>query len=75
MTAAGLRISPLDAAALGLSGALGRLREGFARYVEARSRSVAVRELRRLSDATLADLGIPRGRIREYVRDRSMPWS
>ncbi len=75
MTAAGLRISPLDAAALGLSGALARLRERFARYVVARSRAIAIRELQRLSDATLADLGIPRGRIREYVRDRRLPWS
>jgi uncharacterized protein YjiS (DUF1127 family) len=75
MTAAGLRISPVDAAAAGLDRVLGRLRDGFVRYVDARSRAVAIRHLERLSDAALRDLGVPRSRIREFVRAQALPWS
>jgi uncharacterized protein YjiS (DUF1127 family) len=75
VTAAGLRISPVDAAAAGLDRVLARLRAGLARYVEARSRAVAVRHLEQLSDATLRDLGIERRRIREVVGRQELPWS
>jgi len=70
-----LRSWPVAAAAAGPDRVLARLRAGFARYVEARSRSVAIRQLERLSDATLADLGVARSRIRQFVRDRALPWS
>jgi len=75
VTATSLRILPLAGAAPDSFGGAARLRGRFAGYVEARSRAVAIRVLERLSDATLADLGIARGGIREFVRNRELPWS
>jgi uncharacterized protein YjiS (DUF1127 family) len=74
-TAAGLRVSPVDAAAAGLERVLSRLRAALVRYGEARSRSVAIRQLERLSDETLRDLGLHRSRIRDFVRRVELPWS
>jgi len=51
------------------------LREGLRRYVDARSRAVAVRQLARLSDQTLRSLGVERSHIGEFVRNRALPWS
>lgn len=51
------------------------LREGLRRYVDARSRALAVRQLARLSDRTLQSLGVERSRIGEFVRSRALPWS
>jgi len=51
------------------------LREGLRRYVDARSRALAVRQLSQLSDETLRSLGLERGKIRDAVRRRELPWS
>ena len=51
------------------------LRQSVRRYVEARSRAVAVRQLSQLSDSTLRSLGVERSRIAEFVRNRELPWS
>jgi uncharacterized protein YjiS (DUF1127 family) len=73
--AAGLRIAPLDAAASGLHRVLARLRAVLVRYVEARSRAVALRQLEQLSDRTLRDIGLRREDIRDRVGRAESPWS
>jgi uncharacterized protein YjiS (DUF1127 family) len=75
VSAAGLRISPLDAAAAGLDRVLSRLRVALVRYVSARSRAAAIRELEALSDETLRDIGLRREEIRDVVARAEMPWS
>ena len=73
--AAGMRWSPVDAAASGLDRVLARLRAVLVRYVNARSRAAAIRELEALSDETLRDIGLPRSQIRARVMQAEMPWS
>ncbi|MDH4094646.1 MAG: DUF1127 domain-containing protein [Betaproteobacteria bacterium] len=73
--AAGLRVAPLDAAASGLDRVLAGLRAALIRYVDARSRAAAIRELERLSDETLRDIGLRREEIRDVVARAELPWS
>ena len=73
--AAGMRWSPVDAAASGLDRVLARLRAALVRYVNARSRAAAIRELEALSDETLRDIGLRREEIRNVVARAEMPWS
>jgi uncharacterized protein YjiS (DUF1127 family) len=64
-----------DAIGAGLSAAWTRLRNAFRSYVEVRSRESAIRELERLSDHTLRDIGLQRGELRDVVYRKAMPWS
>lgn len=67
---------PLGAAlADALAAAWSRVRRGFAVYVELRSKATAIRELERLSDHALRDIGLHRSSIRDTVHRASMPWS
>jgi uncharacterized protein YjiS (DUF1127 family) len=75
VSAASLRFAPAGAAGAALDGALARLRDALIGYVDARSRSVAIRELERLSDDTLHGLGLRRSQIRDAVRRKVLPWS
>jgi len=58
-----------------LAAAWQRVRSALAAYTEARARAEAIRQLERLSDHLLNDIGIQRGEIRSRVRDAEMPWS
>ena len=64
-----------DAIVAGLAAAWIRVRDAFRAYVEVRSRESAIRELERLSDHTLRDIGLHRGEIRDAVYRKAMPWS
>lgn len=64
-----------DALAAGLAAAWARTHAAFRAYVAVRSRESAIRELERLSDRTLRDIGLHRGEIRDKVYRREMPWS
>lgn len=64
-----------DALGAGLAAAWTRVRNAFRDYVEVRSRESAIRELERLSDHTLRDIGLHRGGIRDAVNRKAMPWS
>jgi uncharacterized protein YjiS (DUF1127 family) len=64
-----------DAIGAGLAGAWTRVRDAFRAYVEVRSRESAIRELERLSDHTLRDIGLHRGEIRDAVYREATPWS
>lgn len=75
MSAASLRLSRADGLAAVLAGVRLSLRAALIRYVQARSRAAAIRELERLSDETLRDIGLPRGEIRARVMQAEMPWS
>jgi len=52
-----------------------RVRGAFRAYVDIRSREAAIRELQRLSDRTLRDIGLERGSIRDAVYQREQRWS
>ncbi|MGE3572411.1 MAG: DUF1127 domain-containing protein [Burkholderiales bacterium] len=52
-----------------------RLRAAFRAYVDIRSREAAIRELQRLSDRALRDIGLERGDIRDVVYRREQRWS
>lgn len=71
------RLSYPAAEALGdaLAAAWVRVRDAFARYVELRSKAAAIRELERLSDHMLKDIGLERSGIRDAVNKQRMPWS
>ncbi|HJS39543.1 MAG TPA: DUF1127 domain-containing protein [Burkholderiales bacterium] len=73
--AASLRLSLADGLGALLGGARQHLRAALTRYVNARSRAAAIRQLERLSDETLRDIGLERDRIRTAVRRAEMPWS
>jgi uncharacterized protein YjiS (DUF1127 family) len=64
-----------DALGAGLAAAWTRVRNAFRAYVEVRSRESAIRELERLSDHTLRDIGLHRGGIRDAVYRKAIPWS
>lgn len=64
-----------EALAALLAAAWARARNAFRAYVEARSREAAIRELERLSDRTLRDIGIERGDIRDAVYRSEQRWS
>jgi uncharacterized protein YjiS (DUF1127 family) len=64
-----------EALAALLAAAWARVRNAFRAYVEIRSREAAIRELERLSDRTLRDIGLHRGGIREAVYRSEQPWS
>ena len=64
-----------DALGAGLAAAWTRVRDAFRAYVTIRSRETAIRELERLSDHTLRDIGLRRGEIRDAVYRKAMPWS
>lgn len=64
-----------DAFASALASARERARHWLATYVELRSKATAIRELERLSDHMLKDIGLHRTGIRDAVNRASMPWS
>lgn len=67
---------PLGAAlADALASAWRRVRRGLAAYLELRSKAAAIRELERLSDHMLRDIGLHRSGIREAVDRAQLPWS
>jgi uncharacterized protein YjiS (DUF1127 family) len=70
-----LSYTAADAIGAGLASAWDRVRNAFRAYVEVRSRESAIRELERLSDHTLRDIGLHRGEIRDAVYRQAMPWS
>lgn len=71
------RLSYPAAEALGDALAAGwvRVRAAFAACVELRSKAAAIRELERLSDHMLKDIGLHRSGIRDAVSKQRMPWS
>jgi uncharacterized protein YjiS (DUF1127 family) len=67
---------PIGAAvADAFAAAWGRARGWLAAYVELRSKAAAIRELERLSDHMLRDIGLHRSGIRDAVSTQRMPWS
>jgi uncharacterized protein YjiS (DUF1127 family) len=70
-----LSYTAADAIVAGLAAGWIRVRDLFRSYVEVRSRESAIRELERLSDHTLRDIGLYRGGIRDAVYRKAMPWS
>jgi len=64
-----------EALAALLAAAWARVRSAFRAYVEVRSREAAIRELERLSDRTLRDIGIERSDIRDAVYGSAQRWS
>lgn len=70
-----LSYTATDAIGAGLAAAWTRVRNAFRAYAEVRSREYAIRELERLSDHTLRDIGLHRGEIRDAVYRKAMPWS
>jgi uncharacterized protein YjiS (DUF1127 family) len=63
----GISYPRTQALAEALAAASGKLRRVFEACAEARGRHIAVRQLERLSDRTLRDIGLERGRIRDAV--------
>jgi uncharacterized protein YjiS (DUF1127 family) len=63
-----------EAAAAGLAAAWTKARELADAWFEARSRVVAIRELQRLSDRTLRDIGLERADIFDAVHRGRRPW-
>jgi uncharacterized protein YjiS (DUF1127 family) len=57
----------VEAMAAGLAAAWAKLREVSAAWTGARSRATAIRELQRLSDRTLRDIGLERADILDAV--------
>lgn len=64
-----------EALAAVLAAVWARVRNAFRAYVETRSREAAIRELERLSDRTLRDIGIERSDIRDAVYRSAQRWS
>jgi len=61
-------IHPRTAApAAALAAALGAIRRALEAYAAARGRRVAMRQLERMSDRALRDIGLERGQIRAAV--------
>ena len=71
------RISYPVAEALGeaLGAAWLKLGRAWNAYVEARAHAAAIRELERLDDRILKDIGLHRSAIREAVHKSRLPWS
>ena len=63
-----------DAAAAGLAAAWAKARDVFAGWVAAHSRTLAIRELQRLSERTLRDIGLERADIFDAVHRGRRPW-
>ena len=63
-----------EVVAVMLAAAWEKAREAARLYAEARRRSAAARELERLSDHTLRDIGLHRSQIGLAVREQR-PWS
>ena len=59
--------SRTEALAEAFAGLWRRIVEALVDYTEARGRAAAVRELERLSDRTLRDIGLHRSQIRSVV--------
>lgn len=64
-----------EALATLVAGAWARLRGAFRAYADIRSREAAIRELERLSDRSLRDIGLERHSIRDAVYQREQRWS
>ena len=64
----------LEVVAVMLAAAWEKAREAARVYAEARRRGAAARELERLSDHVLRDIGLHRSQIRLAVREQR-PWS
>ena len=62
-----------EAMAAALAAAWSGARELFAAWAEARSRALAIRELQRLSDRTLRDIGLERADIFDAVHRGRRP--
>jgi len=62
-----------EAAAAGLAAAWAKARDVFAGWVAAHSRTLAIRELQRLSDRTLRDIGLERADIAQAVHKGRRP--
>ena len=58
----------VEAMAAALAAAWAKLRDVFAAWVGVRSRAMAIRELQRLSDRTLRDIGLERANILDAVQ-------
>lgn len=63
-----------EVVAVMLAAAWEKAREAARLYAEARRRGAAARELERLSDHTLRDIGLHRSQIGAAVREQR-PWS
>jgi len=63
-----------EAAAAGLAAAWTKARELADAWFEARSRALAIRELQRLSDRTLRDIGLERADVFDAVHRGRRPW-
>ena len=63
-----------EVVAVMLAAAWEKAREAAQLYAEARRRGAAARELERLSDHTLRDIGLHRSQIGAAVREQR-PWS
>ena len=59
----GISYPAADALAAALAAAWARAREMHAAWLEARSRTLAIRQLQQLSDRTLRDIGLERADI------------
>jgi uncharacterized protein YjiS (DUF1127 family) len=58
-----------------VDGAWAKLRDAIVAAFEARNRALAIRELQRLSDRTLRDIGLERADIAHAVHKGRLPWS
>jgi uncharacterized protein YjiS (DUF1127 family) len=63
-----------EAAAAGLAAAWTKARELADAWFAARSRALAIRELQRLSDRTLRDIGLERADVFDAVHRGRRPW-
>jgi uncharacterized protein YjiS (DUF1127 family) len=70
----GIPYTVAEAAAAGLAAAWTKARELADAWFEARSRALAIRELQRLSDRTLRDIGLERANIFDAVHRGRRPW-